>query len=353
VAALRRNAHPNEQAKLETVVADLGRSLGLAFNLHVEAAPSDPDILIAHFIPVGCLVHNGRQWCRNINSEDAIRNANPALFSLLAHQIRERAAIDFPITAAADQAADNALKTEFTAIVRPKVVASLGFANKLRGAGYLLGLDIAKKMIEHYLSATGDPLIVTREEALSFDLIREAVDTNVERIREENFLQPPTTNPSYQVIVAALNASPGTKSTFTDEWKYDFNVTSTPGIRRYLEGYLEDGSATMSFLFGPGSSHLTSTGAFNLTRQADHIEVSGTVTHTWKDEGYNFDPGKFFAEEAAALEAAGLAKPFSWAAVWKDRIEGTLAFRSVQPTITSGLLRWESFEVHPAPMPPQ
>ena len=53
------------------------------------------------------------------------------------------------------------------------------------------------------------------------------------------------------------------------------------------------------------------------------------------------------------VEAAGLAKPFSWAAVWKDRIEGTLAFRSVQPTITSGLLRWESFEVHPAPMPPQ
>jgi hypothetical protein len=217
-------------------------------------------------------VHNGRQWCRNINSEDGLRSANRMLFRAFAVEIKRRVAMDFPAPAPQDKTAEAAIQEQLAAVMRSKTVASLAFAKKLRGAGHVFGLDIAKKMIEHYLSATGDPLIVTREEALSFDLIREAVDTNIERIREGNFVQPETNNPSYQVIVAALNASPGTKSTFTDEWKYDFNFTSRSGIRRYLESYDEKSFETMSFFFGPGSSHLTSTGAFNLTRQADHIK---------------------------------------------------------------------------------
>ena len=75
---------------------------------------------------------------------------------------------------------------------------------------------------------------------------------------------------------------------------------------------------------GSGSSHITSTGKFTLTRKGDRIEVKGMVVHVWTDEGYNFDIGKSFGVESKKLERAGRAKSFKWRSTWEDRIEGEL-----------------------------
>ena len=344
---------PDELSKLEKIVAGLGNSLGVAFNVHVEAAPSDGNILIATFLPNGCNVHDGRRWCRNVNSAEAIRSANPMLFQAFVNEIKQRADMAFPITAPQDKIADQAIEGEFAAVIRPRVVASLMLAQTYLNSGRVSGFDLAAKLLEHYLSGTGTPLVITREEALSYYVIRDAVETNTNRIREENLLHPDPGDDDYEAIIDAINSKPGTTTSFSDTWKYDLATTSQTGIERLLESFVDDPSDTLSMILGPGSNHITTTVDIKLTRREHHIEVSGAARHVWGDEGYNFDPGKVFSGEASALEAAGLARPFEWRAAWIDKIEGTLSFGGTASPTTRPLLDLDTFSVKPLPMPPQ
>ena len=73
-----------------------------------------------------------------------------------------------------------------------------------------------------------------------------------------------------------------------------------------------------------GPSNLTSTGEFLLQRKGDRITVTVTVTHVWSDEGFKFDTGDPFRDEAQVLERHKKAKPFPWKAEWVDIITGEL-----------------------------
>ena len=343
------------------IVSDLAKALGIAFNLRISAAPNGEDVLIAHFMPVGCTVHDSRQWCKNINSADAFRRANPMLFRAFAFEIKQRAAKDFPVTAAADQAADAALKNQFAAVVRPRVVTSLLRAQAFLDEWRKKGLDLAVRLLEHYLSATGTDITISREVALTFELIQNAVALNTERFRERIFLSPESGKPHLKNLVAAVNSQPGATIRVDDEWKYDFDFSSVRGNVRLGLGAAEEMADKLSFniararsfRLGAGSSHVTSTGDFVLTREIDHVRVSGRITHVWTDEGHNFDPGGFFAEDAAILEAAGLAKPFKWSANWVDGVEGTIAYSGVPAVRARPFSRWITFSVTPALFPPQ
>ena len=66
-----------------------------------------------------------------------------------------------------------------------------------------------------------------------------------------------------------------------------------------------------SFALGPGASSVTSTGEFLLRRQGDQVLVTGTITHVWTDPGYNFDPGKYFDDEARVLKSGARPGPFN------------------------------------------
>ncbi len=94
-----------------------------------------------------------------------------------------------------------------------------------------------------------------------------------------------------------------------------------------------------------GASSLTSTGEFLLQRKGTRILVTGVITHVWTDDGYNFDPGKPFHEEAQVLERHGKAKPFQWEAKWEEGILGELQIENVFKP--DAALRWISFETRP------
>ena len=88
-------------------------------------------------------------------------------------------------------------------------------------------------------------------------------------------------------------------------------------------------------------------------REHDHVRVFGRITHVWTDEGYNFDPGGIFANDAALLEAAGLAKPFSWRAEWVDILNGSIAYFGVPAAVRRPFRKWLTFDVTSTISPPQ
>ncbi len=105
------------------------------------------------------------------------------------------------------------------------------------------------------------------------------------------------------------------------------------------------GCPSGSVAFGPGGSSLTSTGDFLLQREGTRVLVTGAITHVWTDDGYDFDRGKPFHEEAQILERHKKAKPFQWKAEWEDGILGELEIENAfSPNATR---RWTSFEVNP------
>ena len=101
-----------------------------------------------------------------------------------------------------------------------------------------------------------------------------------------------------------------------------------------------------SFALGPGASSVTSTGEFLLRRQGDQVLVTGTITHVWTDPGYNFDPGKYFDEEARVLEKRGKARPFQWKVEWQDAVVGLLQIEN--PFTPYATRRWINFEISSA-----
>ena len=213
-------------------------------------------------------------------------------------------------------------------------------------------MDLAVRFFEHYLGATGTPQIVGRDEALQIDLVATAVEANIDLFKTQNFPPPNSGKAGYAEINSVIAGGQAATAQFTDFWKYDFSF-SPKRAKRYLEGLFGDPSNTLSFIVGSGSSHLVSTGNFSLRCQAGRILVNGTITHVWSDQGYDFDPGKFFASDARKLEKAGLAKPFSWKAVWEEELTGSLNINSVATGTSGPVLQWVNFDVTPKQYLPQ
>ena len=78
--------------------------------------------------------------------------------------------------------------------------------------------------------------------------------------------------------------------------------------------------------------------------------MSGTITHVWTDDGFNFDQGKSFHEEAQILEKHRKARPFKWEARWSDIVDGELLIlgpRTRVPQLLNIERRWLRFDLKP------
>ena len=207
------------------------------------------------------------------------------------------------------------------------------------------GLKLAVRFFEHYLGASGSSIEVRREEALALDLIHNAVQINIERFKERNFIAPEQSTPGF-LAVEDITKNPKTRVTqFQDHWKVDFDSNSLSGAFKLIARGGSDPIGTISIIFGPGRSSLTSTGVFLLQRQGDQVLVTGTITHLWTDPGFDFDPGQSFHRESQILQRHGKGKTFKWKAEWRDFVEGLLQIENVyQPDATR---RWIDFETRP------
>ena len=314
---------------------------GIALDVEIKKAQGNNYVVAAHFTPRNLWVHTGRALSSVPNTAQ-FRARAKVLYEAVAADLKARCAEAFSIKDPADVKIQQGLKGDLACVVRTELEGVEAFARSLLATGRKRGFKLAVRFFEHYLGASGHSIELRREEALDFDLIRNAVQENIERFKERNFIAPEASTPGSSVVEDIAKNPKARVAQFQDHWKIDFNL-SIAGLSRFIAAGLTDEIRdTGSIIFGPGRSSLTSTGDFLLQRQGDRILVTGTITHLWTDPGFNFNPGQQFHRESQILERHGKAKPFQWKAEWREIVEGMLQIENAfRP---DAMLHWISFE---------
>lgn len=167
------------------------------------------------------------------------------------------------------------------------------------------GADVAADNLERFLAGTGGTKVLSVNWLRGFDAITEAERLNQERF--ENTLKD---------LAAALK--PGETRSFTDHW--DRMLTA---------------DTTTELYYASGTSTIRSTGNFQLKRNGDTVEITGTVNHHW------FDPYDWHAGLAAYIPGFGSisdadalllqqhrdAKSFDMESDWQQTVTGTVTVR--------------------------
>ncbi len=198
--------------------------------------------------------------------------------------------------------------------------------------------------MENYLKAGEDLIVLSRDEALAFDDVQDAVAVNIERFTQINLIAPKSSAQGLTEVEAITKNLEEKVQTFQDHWVRGIESRAFGNRLKPMFGFDVDPQSG-SIGFGIGGSNLTSTGEFLLQRESDRITVTVSVTHVWSDLGYKFKPGKPFYDESQVLERHGKAKPFPWKAEWNDVIAGELQI--VNAFTPNATRRWIGFEVRP------
>jgi hypothetical protein len=339
------------KVELKQVMKEFIRDWGIAFDVEVKAVTGsarseaselfESRPLVAHFTPRNLSVHTGR-GLSSIPSNAQFRARAKALYEIVEADLKSRCAEAFAIKDPVDMKIQQGLKDDLACVVRSDLEGVEALAQFILAAGRTLGLKLAVRFFEHYLGASRSSIELSREEALEFEEIRDAVQINIERFKQRNFIAPESSTPGSSVV-EDITKNPGTRVTqFQDHWKKDISFS----IADVILSALSRDEKSASLALGPGASSVTSTGDFLLRRQADQILITGTITHLWTDPGYNFDRGKSFDREARILERHGKARPFQWKAEWRDTVEGLLQIENAFSP--NAKRRWISFEMRPA-----
>ncbi len=267
-----------------------------------------------------------------------------ALYRAVAADLKARCIEAFAIKDPVDVKIQQGLKDDIACVVRTDLEGVEALAQVFLADFRKKGFSLAVRFLENYLKADGDSIELSREATLEFEEIRDAVQKNIDRFKEETFIAPGPKNPASSVVEEITKDPKATVRNFQDHWVvgFDFNLAQL-GISFFFGDHA--GRPSGSVAFGPGGSSLTSTGDFLLQREGTRILVTGAITHVWTDDGYNFNPGKPFHEEAQILERHKKAKPFQWKAEWEDGILGELQIEN--PFTPNATRRWISFEVNP------
>ncbi len=334
------------KVELMQVMKEFTQDWGIAFDVEVERAPGNAHAFVARFTPRHFSVHNGRRLS-SVMSNTIFRGIAKGLHDALAADLQGRCVAAFDITDPVDVKIQQGLKNDLACVVRTELKGVEAFAQSLLAEGRKHGFKLAVRFWEHYLGASGRSIGVSRDEAFEFDLVTNAVQENIERFKERNFIAPEQSTPGF-LAVEDIAKNPKTRvAQFQDHWKADINLSSVLGILRYAEATITDSTDTVSAFFGTGASSVTSTGDFLLQRQGDQVLVTGTITHLWTDPGFDFNPGQEFYPESQILERHGKARPFQWKGEWSDKVDGLLQIENAFKPDAS--LRWINFETRLGP----
>ncbi len=319
---------------------------GIALDVEITRAPGNTHAFVARFTPRHFSVHNGRRLS-SVMSNTVFRGIAKTLHDALAADLQGRCAAAFGIKDSVDVKIQQALKDDLACVVRTELEGVEAFAQSLLADFRKHGFKLAVRFWEHYLGASGRSIEVRRDEALEFDLVKNAVQENIERFKERNFIAPEQSTPGF-LAVEDIAKNPKTRvAQFQDHWKVDINLSSVSGLVRYAKAGITDKRDTASAFFGTGASSVTSTGDFLLRRQGDQVLVTGTITHLWTDPGFDFNPGGEFYPESRVLQRHGKARPFQWKGEWSDKVDGLLQIENAFKPDAS--LRWINFETRLGP----
>jgi RHS repeat-associated protein len=131
-----------------------------------------------------------------------------------------------------------------------------GLISGARSRGY----SVAADNLEHFLTGNGATRSVPLGWLRSYSVVTEAEEKN--HTRFEN-----------QLVERAKNLADGATVTLSDHW--DAAIHASPFTELY---------------YASGSSQLTSTGTFTLTRRGQTVTITGSVSQRWHDP-YNWNPG--------------------------------------------------------------
>ncbi len=320
---------------LMQVMKEFTSDWGIAFNVEIEVVTANAPKrtgellkdfesrpLVARFSPRNLSVHIARGLSL-VPSNAQFRARAKAIYQAVEADLKARCAEAFAIKDPVDVKIQQGLKDDLACVVRTDLEGVEALTQFLLADGRKKGFTLAVRFLENYLKAGGDLIPLSRDEALAFDDVRDALAVNIERFWQINLIAPKT--PKQGLLeVEAISKNPEDKvQRFEDNW---VRGIPTRAWRNYFWSKIgvEVDPQAGSIGFGPGGSNLKSTGVFELQRNGDRIAVTVTVTHVWSDDGFKFDPGDPFRDEAQVLERHGKAKPFPWKAEWVDIITGEL-----------------------------
>jgi hypothetical protein len=319
---------------LKEVMKAFTQDWGIALNVEIKVAaenrpprsfPSqtfESRPLVAHFTPRNLWVHNGRNLSNASNSVQFHTRAK-LLYEAAAADLKGRCIEAFGITDSVDMKIQNGLKDDLACVVRTDLEGVEALAQFILADYRKRGFTLAAQFFENYLEANAKEIKVSREDALAFEDVQEAVAGNIERFWQNNLIAPKTDQQGLKELEAISKNPDDSVQSFNDEWDWIISSRAGKNIFMSLIGRDVDPQSG-SIGFGPGGSNLKSSGGFALTRINNRIAVTIYVTHVWSDDGYNFKKGKLFFEESLVLERHGKAKPFKWTAEWDEYVTGEL-----------------------------
>jgi len=259
----------------------------------------------------------------HVPNNTQFRTKAKALYEAVAAYLKARCIAAFGITDPVDVKIQNGLKHDLACVVRTDLEGVEALAQFILAYYRKHSYTLAAQFLERYLEANGNEIKVSREDALAFEDVQEAVAGNIERFWQNNLIAPKTNAQGLKELEAISKNPNDSVQSFNDEW--DWTISSRAGDNIFMSLIGRDvDPQSGSIGFGPGGSNLKSTGVFELQRNGNRIAVKVTVTHVWSDDGFKFDPGDPFRDEAQVLERHGKAKPFPWKAEWVDIITGEL-----------------------------
>lgn len=197
-----------------------------------------------------------------------------------------------------------------------------GLAEEARSKGY----DLAPAHLEHFLGASGAPMILSRDTARPMEPFRRG-ERILEGRYERSFVEsssdydaiPDATSPERTMFGDKLRSlKDGESRKIKDNWSAAYDNPLSKYIR---------GGYNLDFDLAFGNTSLRSDGEFTVTRRGDTIYVEGVATHKLKDP-YDFDAGGSYGDDALWLERQGMAKRFDRTAEWKRRLTGTIELKN-------------------------
>lgn len=164
------------------------------------------------------------------------------------------------------------------------------------------GYTVAADNLEHWLTGGGSALTLTTTWLRSFSSLLDA-----ERVNQQRFENSLNTESN--------GMSSGSSRSFNDHW--DRQLTASVFEELY---------------YASGTSTITSTGDFNLTRTGDTVAIDGTVEHHWHDPydwhaGLSaFIPGhgNISDSDALILERCRGASSFQMSGDWTQTLSGSI-----------------------------
>ena len=224
------------KVELKAVMKDFISDWGIALDVEIKVAANNLPArtsrfeidyeslpLVAHFTARGLSVHNGRTLS-SVSNNTQFQARSKVLYEAVGADIKARCVAAFGISDPVDVKIQNGLKDHLASVVRTDLEGVEALTQFILADWREKGFTLAVRFLENYLKAGAEKIHLSREEALAFEDVKDAVAENIERFWQDNIIAPKSKKPGVTEAVEAITKNPASK----DQGFYDHWVRSVP-----------------------------------------------------------------------------------------------------------------------------